>query len=117
MSLINLVPYRMAYLIVMSAMTAKCFVDTNIVLYTIGEDKHKTEIARSIIQTQPIISAQVVNESISVCLRKLSFSREKAYAFADNIMRRTIVKNLGTKNEICNRTSKQLCGLSSTHSN
>jgi predicted nucleic acid-binding protein len=62
-------------------MTAKSFVDTNVVLYTIGKDARKAEIARELIGGQPAISTQVVNESISVCLRKLSFTREKAYAF------------------------------------
>jgi predicted nucleic acid-binding protein len=81
----------MALLTVMNAMTVKSFVDTNIVLYTIGKDKHKVEISRNIIATKPIISAQVVNESISVCLRKFAFTKENSYAFADNLMRRALV--------------------------
>ena len=52
-------------------MTAKCFADTNIILYTIGQDTHKAEVARGIVGTRPLVSAQVINESISVCLRKL----------------------------------------------
>lgn len=65
-------------------MTAKSFVDTNVVLYTIGKDARKADIARKLVGAQPAISTQVVNESISVCLRKLSFTREKAYAFGRN---------------------------------
>lgn len=68
-------------------MTAKCFADTNIVLYTIGQDARKSEIARGIVATHPLVSAQVINESVNVCLRKLGFDREKAYAFADSLMR------------------------------
>lgn len=75
----------------MSAMTVKCFADTNIVLYTIGQDPRKTSIARGILSGRPVISTQVINEAISVCLRKLDFDREKAYAFADSIMRFTEV--------------------------
>ena len=52
-------------------MTAKCFADTNIILYTIGQDTHKAGVARGIVGTRPLVSAQVINESISVCLRKL----------------------------------------------
>lgn len=81
----------MASLIVMNAMTAKPFLDTNIILYTIGQDKLKTEVARSFVATAPFVSAQVINECVNVCLRKFGFSREQAYAFADNIMRRTNV--------------------------
>ena len=72
-------------------MTAKCFADTNIVLYTIGQDQRKSSIARSILAAHPVISTQVINEAINVCLRKLDFDREKAYAFADSIMKFTEV--------------------------
>lgn len=75
-------------------MTVKYFVDTNVVLYTIGQDKRKVEIARKIISAKPIISAQVVNESVNVCLRKFNFNKEQAYVFADNVMRRTTVAQL-----------------------
>lgn len=75
----------------MNAMTAKYFVDTNIVLYTIGKDPRKTSIARGLVADYPVLSAQVVNESINVCLKKLAFDKAKAYAFAESIMRRTQV--------------------------
>jgi predicted nucleic acid-binding protein len=39
----------------------------------------------------PRLAPQVVNESISVCLRKLSFTREKAYAFGRTVMDQTEV--------------------------
>jgi predicted nucleic acid-binding protein len=72
-------------------MTAKSFVDSNVVLYTIGKDVRKAGIARQLVGEQPTISAQVVNECVSVCLRKLSFTREQAYAFARALMDRTEV--------------------------
>jgi predicted nucleic acid-binding protein len=73
-------------------MTAKSFADTNIVLYTIGQDQRKAEIARNLIKSELlIVSTQVVNETVSVCLRKLGFTKEKSYAFADKIMCRTHV--------------------------
>ena len=75
----------------MNVMTVKSFADSNIVLYTIGQDKRKTAIARDLIANEIVISTQVVNESVSVCLRKFGFTKEKAYAFADIIMQRTNV--------------------------
>jgi predicted nucleic acid-binding protein len=72
-------------------MTAKSFVDTNVVLYTIGKDTRKADIARKLVGALPAISTQVANESISVCLRKLSFTREKAYAFGRTLMDQTEV--------------------------
>jgi predicted nucleic acid-binding protein len=72
-------------------MTAKSFADSNVVLYTIGKDAHKADTARRILAEQPAISVQVVNECVSVCLRKLSFTREEAYAFGRTLMDRTDV--------------------------
>lgn len=72
-------------------MTAKHFADTNIILYTIGRDARKQDIARAIVATHPVLSVQVINECVSVCLRKLSFSREQAYAFGKAVMERTDV--------------------------
>jgi predicted nucleic acid-binding protein len=45
----------------MSAMTAKCFADTNVVLYIIGKNSRKAEIARGILAARPVVSAQVIN--------------------------------------------------------
>lgn len=75
-------------------MTVKSFADSNVVLYTIGKDAGKADIARRLIAGQPTISVQVVNECVSVCLRKLSFTREQAYAFARTLMDRTAVLSL-----------------------
>jgi predicted nucleic acid-binding protein len=46
-------------------MTAKSFVNTKVVLYTIGKNARKADIAREFVGAQPSISTQVVNESIS----------------------------------------------------
>lgn len=86
-------------------MTAKVFADTNIVLYTIGQDAHKASIARSIIAAHPKVSTQVINEATSICLRKLNFTREQSYAFAEEIMRRTEVLPV---DELVTRKSAEL---------
>lgn len=76
------------------AMTGLIFVDTNLVLYTLGKDAHKKAIARQILAVHPILSAQVINETINVCLRRFKFTRERAYAFADIVMHRTDVRSI-----------------------
>ncbi len=76
-------------------MTARFFADTNVVLYTIGTDERKREVARGILARNPEVSAQVINEAVNVCLRRFSFSRERAYAFADSVMRRVDVLPVG----------------------
>jgi predicted nucleic acid-binding protein len=49
-------------------MIAKIFLDTNIVLYTMGQDDRKKMIARELVAKLPFVSAQVVNECVNVCL-------------------------------------------------
>ncbi|MFY9261461.1 MAG: PIN domain-containing protein [Gallionella sp.] len=72
-------------------MTDLVFVDTNLVLYTLDEDAHKKAVARNLLAKRPLVSAQVINEAVNVCLRRFKFSREQAYNFADAVMRRTDV--------------------------
>jgi len=43
-------------LIVMSAMTAKIFLDTNIALYTMGQDDRKKLIARELVAKLRIVN-------------------------------------------------------------
>jgi predicted nucleic acid-binding protein len=75
-------------------MTAKSFADSNVVLYTIGKDARKAAIAPKLLADSQAVSVQVVNECVSVCLRKLSFTREQAYAFARTLMDRTEVVSM-----------------------
>jgi predicted nucleic acid-binding protein len=72
-------------------MTGLIFADTNVVLYTIGKDARKKAIAREITTVRPVVSVQVINEAVNVCLRRFAFTPERAYAFADILMRRTDV--------------------------
>ena len=36
-----------------------------------------------------MVNVQVINEAVNVCLRRFGFTRERAYALADILMRRT----------------------------
>lgn len=74
-----------------NVMTAKVFLDTNIVLYAVGQDAHKKAIARQLLSTSPMVSAQVINECVNVCLKKFKFDKNHAYAFADAVMSRVNV--------------------------
>jgi len=49
------------------------FIDTNICVYSIGNDTAKKEIAKQLIKANPVISTQVFNELINVMRRKLKF--------------------------------------------
>jgi predicted nucleic acid-binding protein len=50
------------------------FLDSNIVLYALGNDEGKRRIARALLAGKPSISTQVVNECSHVLRRKLRMS-------------------------------------------
>jgi predicted nucleic acid-binding protein len=51
-------------------MIDKVFADTNIAGYLLSSDSVKRGIAKTLITAHPVISTQVVNEFINVCLKK-----------------------------------------------
>ncbi len=55
-------------------MSHKVFLDTNILLYTIGQDDVRTPVAEALVQQGGIVSVQVLNELASVAHRKLKMS-------------------------------------------
>lgn len=50
---------------------ARAFLDTNIILYAIGEDAAKADAAEELLSAKPVISVQVLHEAASVLARKL----------------------------------------------
>jgi len=63
------------------------FVDTNVAVYALGRDGDKKVRAKQILDASPIASSQVINEVISVLMRKQRFAREEAYEVADALMK------------------------------
>ncbi len=63
-------------------MKDKFFLDSNICLYLFDKDESKSEKAKSLIDDFPIISTQVINENINVCLRKLKLTTKEAFKHA-----------------------------------
>jgi len=51
-------------------MTAKAFADTNIAIYAEGSDVRRAQRAIAILEHGPVISSQVVTETISTLTRK-----------------------------------------------
>jgi len=58
-------------------MSDKYFLDSNIIIYAFGSDTRKKETAKSLLRALPIISTQVINETVNVCFRKLKFSGDR----------------------------------------
>ncbi len=53
---------------------AKVFFDTNVLLYLLSDDETKADRAERLIASGGVISVQVLNEFVSVALRKLGMS-------------------------------------------
>ena len=66
----------------MSQMNDKCFIDTNIFLYAFStKDLNKQTIAKKIVLQPYHISTQVINESCSNFIKKLTFDEDMVTSF------------------------------------
>ena len=54
----------------MRPMSVNFFLDSNICLYLLGDDDSKKEISFNLLEQNPIISKQVISESVNVILKK-----------------------------------------------
>ncbi len=52
------------------------FLDSNVVIYALGDDQNKKEIAQDLLAQTPILSTQVLTEVSQVCLRKLKLESD-----------------------------------------
>jgi len=77
-------------------MKDKYFADTNIVVYVFDTNESKKAKAIEIIQQQPLISSQVIIESLNVCVKKLKLSKEKSIKNADYLMQYCQYFSIGT---------------------
>lgn len=62
------------------------FVDTNIVVYAFSGDAARAERAEAILESQPTISVQVVNEFLSVCRVKLGLDIATRHRLAGELL-------------------------------
>ena len=62
------------------------FVDTNIVVYAFSGDASRAGKAESILEGQPTISVQVVNEFLSVCRVKLRLDTATRHRLATELL-------------------------------
>ncbi len=54
----------------------KIFLDSNIIIYALGDDLHKKEISQNLLEQEPILSTQVLTEVSQVCLKKFKLPHE-----------------------------------------
>ncbi|OFX28304.1 MAG: hypothetical protein A2033_18855 [Bacteroidetes bacterium GWA2_31_9] len=77
-------------------MKGNSFIDSNICIYLFDSDKKKSDIAYSLFKNNPIISTQVIAESINVLIKKLKFTKQTAFDSANFIMNNTDIKLINT---------------------
>ena len=63
------------------------FVDTNVIIYSLGDDKEKRDQSLTILSRAPIISAQVLNETANILIRKFSMPIPDIKAIIQRITR------------------------------
>lgn len=68
-------------------MSAKAFLDTNVVAYALADDADKKALAEKLLLSRPTVSVQVINELVSVCRRKLGLSAAESVIAARMMMR------------------------------
>jgi len=66
-------------------MNDKVFLDTNILLYTIGQHDVRTPVAQALVERGGVVSVQVLNELASVAHRKLKMSWQEVAGALDAI--------------------------------
>jgi predicted nucleic acid-binding protein len=67
-------------------MTGRVFADTNLIIYSESQDQDKSLRANEIIQGQPVISIQVINETINALTRKYKFQLAEAHEIAESLL-------------------------------
>ncbi len=67
-------------------MTVKVFADTNLFVYAEAQDPIKALKALAIIEISPVISTQVINETVSVLTKKYAFSLSEAHEIAESLL-------------------------------
>lgn len=64
----------------------KTFLDSNILIYLLDRDELKKDKVTLLLDPNFIISTQVVAENINICLKKLRFSKERAFDHANFLL-------------------------------
>ena len=63
----------------------KIFLDSNILVYLVGQDEQKGEKVRSLLNPELIISTQVIIENVNTCLKKLKLTKDSSFAHGEMI--------------------------------
>ncbi len=96
----------------MSRMTAKAFIDSNIVLYLLSADAAKADRAEGVIAGGGVTSVQVLNEVTNVARRKLGMSWAETDEILAGLRSACSVEPLTTQTHDTGRRLAERYGLS-----
>ncbi|SFR60215.1 PIN domain-containing protein [Thiomicrospira sp. ALE5] len=78
-------------------MSAKAFLDTNILIYALDQDQIKKQCAMHLIAQGHHISIQVLNEFASVCFKKLKLQPNQILSIIDLLERMADILDFNTQ--------------------
>ncbi len=80
-------------------MLDKKFLDSNVILYALGDELSKKKIAQDLLEQKPILSTQVLTEVSQVCLKKFKLDPDLVSQW---------IELLQTKTQIISVTSEMI---------
>lgn len=75
-------------------MSADFFIDSNVAVYSLSTPSLKRDVARKLIEQRPLISTQVVMETVNVLVKKFKFEKTVAFESVVKIMDSTELKTI-----------------------
>jgi len=73
----------------------RIFIDSNIVLYALGDELPKRQTAWQLLFQSPTISVQVLNECSNILVRKRNVDKSDVRTILEDILQFTHVENIG----------------------
>jgi predicted nucleic acid-binding protein len=64
----------------------RTFIDSNIILYLFTNNEKRKRFVSTLMTPQNLISTQIVNENVNVCLKKLKIGKDEAYNHGKNLL-------------------------------
>ena len=75
-------------------MSADFFIDSHVAVYSLSTPSLKRDVARKLIEQRPLISTQVVMETVNVLVKKFKFEKTVAFESVVKIMDSTELKTI-----------------------
>ena len=78
-------------------MTDRIFVDSNVFMYIFSDMDTYREKALMVLDSYPVISTQVVNENVHVCLKRIKLRKREAFEHGERLITNCEVKTISVE--------------------